>query len=72
MESEKLDLQDQIQLFEERSKGKNLQGPQSSDTHTALFNESLHVKDQCILKLEKDLLKAVDDSNKIVCFHTRQ
>ncbi|XP_059176267.1 myosin heavy chain, striated muscle-like isoform X2 [Physella acuta] len=65
VESERLDLLDQIQLFEERSKEKNVQGSQSSDSYPALFNESLHVKDQCILKLEKDLQKAVDDSNKM-------
>lgn len=65
VESEKLDLQDQLQTLEEKLKKCESVKLAFIDEEPILKNETLLAKDQYISKLESDLQKTAQESNKI-------
>ncbi|CAL1526422.1 unnamed protein product [Lymnaea stagnalis] len=65
VESEKLDLQDQLQTLEERLKDHESVKLPFIDETPLLKDEKILAKDQHISKLESDLQRTVEESNKI-------
>ncbi|KAI8777179.1 myosin heavy chain, fast skeletal muscle isoform X1 [Biomphalaria glabrata] len=64
-ESDKLDLQDQIQMLEEKCKLYEIKWTLPDDQPAESLQETLQLKNQYIIKLEQDLHKAAEDSSKV-------